>query len=108
MENDPELIIVQARFYLKTTAEGGRSNGIKTGYRPNHVFEIGRQPLQAYIGDVQFKEQEIIQPGETRIVTIRFLRSEKIEKFIQVGRKWLVYEVPRIVGEAEITEIISK
>ena len=54
----------------KTPEEGGRTHGIKTGYRPNHVFEppnvIGK--LQTWIGQIEFDDQEFIQPGETKIL----------------------------------------
>jgi hypothetical protein len=35
-----DLIIVKAKITMKTTEEGGRQFGIKSGYRPNHVFEM--------------------------------------------------------------------
>lgn len=44
-------------------------------------------------------------PGETKIVTVRFLRHPLIEQFIKVGQKWFIYEVPRLVAEGVITEI---
>jgi translation elongation factor EF-Tu-like GTPase len=107
MTNSNELIIVKARIYFRTTAEGGRATGIISGYRPNHVFErpVDIRGIHAYIGEVQFEDQEFIQPGETKIVTVRFLRVPAIEKFIKVGQKWLIYEVPKLVAEGEIIGI---
>lgn len=35
-----DLIIVKAKVTMKTTEEGGRKFGFKSGYRPNHVFEL--------------------------------------------------------------------
>ena len=102
-----DLIIVKAKIKLKTPEEGGRRAGIKSGYRPNHVFEPFDEikQIRTYIGDIQFEDQEFIQPGETKIVTIRFLNNEIVKKFIKVGQKWFIYEVPRLIGEAEIIEI---
>lgn len=105
MTND--LIIVKAKIYLKTTEEGGPTSGIKSGYRPNHSFE---QPndirnIKTFIGDIQFDDQEFIEPGETKIVTVRFLKLPQVEKYIKVGQKWFIYEVPRLVAKGEIVEV---
>ena len=102
-----DLIIVKAKIYFKTTKEGGRTSGIKSGYRPNHAFEQPKdiRDIKTFIGDIQFDDQEFIEPGETKIVTVRFLRNETVEKFITVGQKWYIYEVPRLVAEGEIVEV---
>ena len=102
-----DLIIVKAKIYLLTPEEGGRKTGIKSGYRPNHVFEKSNniKEIHAYIGEFQFSDQDIIQPGQTKIVTVRFLRNPVVEKYIKVGQKWFIYEVPRLVAEGEIIEV---
>lgn len=107
MENKNDLIIVKAKIYLKTLEEGGRTTGIKSGYRPNHAFEQPKdiKTIKTYIGDIQLDEQEFIEPGETKIVTVRFLRNPVVEQYIHIGQKWFIYEVPRLVAEAEIIEV---
>ena len=102
-ENPQGIIRVKAKLKMKTTAEGGRKTGFISGYRPNHVFErINGQMLQTYVGDIVFEGQHTIEPGEEKIVTVRFLASMPIEKYINVGRKWWVQEGGRVLGEAEI------
>ena len=32
-------IVIKAKITFKSTEEGGRKTGIKSGYRPNHAFE---------------------------------------------------------------------
>lgn len=105
MTND--LIIVKAKIYLKTTKEGGRTSGVKSGYRPNHAFEQPKdiKNIKTFIGDIQFDDQEFIMPGETKIVTVRFLKNPVIEQYIKVGQKWFIYEVPRLIAEGEIISI---
>jgi translation elongation factor EF-Tu-like GTPase len=58
-----DLIIVKAKITMKTTEEGGRQFGFKSGYRPNHVFELpdDLRNLKTYIGDIQFDGQELIE-----------------------------------------------
>ena len=91
---------------MKTTAEGGRQHGFKSGYRPNHVFELPNdlRNLKAYIGDIQFDDQELFEPGETKIVTVRFLKFQSIEKYINVGQKWFINEAANTLGFGEIVE----
>jgi translation elongation factor EF-Tu-like GTPase len=102
-----DLIIVKAKITMKTTAEGGRQYGFKSGYRPNHVFELpdDLRKLTTYIGDIQFDDQELIKPGETKIVTVRFLRMPQVEKYITVGQKWFINEAARTLGYGEILEV---
>jgi len=92
---------------MKTTGEGGRINGFKSGYKPDHIFELPDKlkNLRAYIGDIRFDDQELIEPGETKIVTVRFLRNPGIEKYINVGQKWLINEATRTLGFGEILEV---
>jgi translation elongation factor EF-Tu-like GTPase len=101
-----DLIIVKAKITMKPTEEGGRQSGFKSGYRPNHVFELpdDLRNLKAYIGDIQFAGQELIEPGETKIVTVRFLKIADIDNYITVGRKWFINEAAKTVGFGEILE----
>jgi translation elongation factor EF-Tu-like GTPase len=101
------LILVKARISLKKTDEGGRISGIASGYRPNHVFEMPADisNWKIYPGEIQFQDQELIKPGETKIVTVRFLKVPPVEKYMNVGQKWFINEGPRTIGEGEILEI---
>lgn len=101
-----DLIIVKAKITMKTTEEGGRQSGFKSGYRPNHVFELpdDLRNLKTYIGDIQFNDQELIKSGETKVVTVRFLKIPQVEKYIRVGQKWFINEGARTVGFGEILE----
>ncbi|PZR09696.1 MAG: hypothetical protein DI539_21820 [Flavobacterium psychrophilum] len=103
-ENPNGIIPIQAKLTLKPTKKGGRSIGIMSGYRPNHVFEYPKegQPLQTYIGDIVFEKDSIIEPGETKEVTVRFLINQPIEKYLEKGRKWWIYEGGLVIGEARI------
>ncbi len=102
-----DLIIVLAKISIKTTEEGGRETGFCNGYRPNHVFElpVHSNNLRTYIGDIQFKGQELIEPGDTKEVIVRFLKVPEIEKYIKVGQKWFINEAATTIGFGEILEI---
>lgn len=101
-----DLIIVKAKITMKTTEDGGRRSGFKSGYSPNHVFEMpdNLKSLRTYTGDILFYDQDLIEPGETKIVTVRFLKVPEIEKYMVVGQKWFINEAVRTLGIGEILE----
>ena len=101
------IIVIKARLYLRTAAEGGRPTAIKTKYRPNHVLDglANSNLYSSYIGEISFDDQEFIYPGETKLVTIIFLWFPGIEKYMQVGHKWFINEGARTIGEGEIVQI---
>lgn len=103
------LIIVRAKISMKKTEDGGRKSGFSSGYRPNHVFEmpVDLSKLKAYGGDIQFEGQELFNPGETKIVTVRFLRQPAVEKYMRVGQKWFINEAATTLGFGEILEVMA-
>jgi translation elongation factor EF-Tu-like GTPase len=104
-ESKLDLLTVKAKLTMKRTEEGGRKTGFISGYRPNHVFEYNqRQLLQTFIGDIKFEGQDTIEPGEQKLVTVRFLLNQPIEKYISIGRKWWIHEGQTVIAEAEIVE----
>jgi len=98
-----DAISVKAMLYLKTAKEGGRKFPIGNRYRPNHVFEIrdGKFFPHTFIGEIQFEDDQI-QLGETKEVTVKFLQFGEIEQYLTIGRKWLIYEGGKHIGDAEI------
>ncbi len=97
---------IKAKLTLYSTDKGGRKTGIKTEYRPNHVFEYENDKLkQTYIGQITFEGREWILPGETDIVNVEFLDSLDIKKFMTIGTIWWIHEGANRIGEAEIIEI---
>jgi hypothetical protein len=97
------MLIVKAKIRLTSTENGGRKTGIISGYRPNHVFEYTSEAkvYQFFTGDIYF-EGEKLMPGEETIATVRLHLTKQVEKYLTKGRKWCLYEVPHLIGEAEI------
>ena len=106
VRNSPHLIHVKAKVRFKTAAEGGRENGIKSGYRPDHVFELKENGdlKEAFMGDLQFDEFDVLELGKEYTVKVRFLLRQRIERFMNKGQKWWINEGSTSVGEAEIIE----
>jgi len=106
-ENSNKLVSVKAKIRLKRTDEGGRRTGIMSGYRPNHVFEYEKDGKinQTFMGDIIFENQVNIEPGEEKIVIVRFLLNQPIEKYLNKGQIWWIHEGPNLVGRGEILSI---
>ncbi|WP_417873820.1 hypothetical protein [Xanthomarina gelatinilytica] len=104
-----DFLEIKAKLTLYPTEIGGRKTGIKTGYRPNHVFEYKENCIDfvtTYIGQVDF-ENELILPNETEIVKVRFLKHQNIIELVKKGRIWWIHEGPNKIGQAEVLEIMS-
>lgn len=105
-----DTINIKAKLTLYPTEKSGRKTGIKTGYRPNHVFEYKENSsdfVTTYIGQIDF-EKEWILPSETENVNVRFLKHQNIADLIEKGRIWWIHEGPIKIGKAEIIEILTK
>ena len=107
LSKTPEFVIIKAKLTLLKTEDGGRKTGIKSGYRPDHVFEFQNNGIfkYAFTGDVQFPNINTILPGEKKIVTVRFLIHQPIDEYLTIGRKWWMVEGPKKIGEAEVLEV---
>lgn len=104
-ENPDGLISIKAKLKLYATAEGGRKTGIISGYRPNHVFEYPKneEMLQAFVGDIVFDE-DTLEPGEERIVTVRFRLHQPIDQYLVPGNAWWIHEGTRVIGEVVVMQ----
>lgn len=103
------VIIVKAKISLKSAAEGGRHEGLYTGFRPNHVFEMPKEGenLCTFVGEVQFTEKEKLLPGESVIATVTFIDFPILRPYIKPGQKWFINQAITTFGYGEILEIIE-
>jgi len=104
VKHSQNLIHVNAIIRLKKTEEDGRTKGILSGYRPNHVFEYEESGKfkEAFMGDIHFEGDHFLELGEEHKVLVRFPFVQKIERFMDIGRTWWIHEADKIVGEAKI------
>lgn len=108
-KNTPKFVILKANFELMSIENGGRKTAINSGYRPDHVFEYKQNGMfkYAFMGDIQLDDNEPMMPGDNRIVTVRFLFHQPIDRYLNIGRKWDLLEGPTKIGKAEIIEILT-
>jgi translation elongation factor EF-Tu-like GTPase len=105
IDRDPQPpVVVRAILRLLRTEEGGRRTGVRSGYRPNHNFG-GPDDPEFYIGQIDFESGDIIEPGDSRKVVVRFISGPGLREKLQVGRSWRIQEGYRLVGEATVLEV---
>jgi len=56
------------------------------------------------MGDIGFDTQDLLELGKEYEVMVRFPLVQRIERFMDKGRKWWIHEGARKVGQAEIVE----
>ena len=107
LEETPPFYHVECNLTLFSKEQGGRETPIGNEYRPNHVFEYEEDgnPKYTFIGDFQFGENNLLEPGTTNKVTVRFLTLQPIERYLKIDQRWWIHEGPRKIGEAEMIKI---
>jgi hypothetical protein len=100
-------INVRATVTLIPTAKRGRRSDSHVRWRPNHNF--GRPDGRAfYIGQVEFESADMIEPGETQAVLIRFFDGPGLRENLQPGRTWRIQEGPNLIATAKLLEVLGE
>ena len=100
-------LTVKARITLLPTDEGGKQKPITKHYRPNHNFGDSSN-RHFFIGQVELDENEWMHPGETRELSITFLNVKGLVEKLQPGVKWRMQEGGKLVGTAEVVELLNE
>jgi elongation factor Tu len=89
---------------LPTSADSGRSNPVRSGYRPNHRL------LPDYLtsGIHEYLDREEVHPGETVHGRITFISPEAYPGCLWVGKVVDIQEGSRLIGRATITRVLNK
>ena len=107
VENSMNIITVRAKVRFKTYEEGGRNKGILSRYRCDQVFEYDEdgKVYQAFMAEFSFEDFAELELGKTYEVNVRFPNAQRVERFMEKGRKWWIHEGSVLVGEGEMLEI---
>ncbi|WP_328559266.1 elongation factor Tu [Streptomyces coelicoflavus] len=86
----------QARVYVLSTREGGRSTPLTTGYRPQFYIRTAD-----VVGDVDLGEAAAARPGDTVTMTVELGRDVPLE----TGLGFAIREGGRTVGAGTVTAV---
>jgi elongation factor Tu len=94
---------VEAEITLLATADGGRSNGTFSGYRPQHKVRDDYLTTGVH----QYFGCDSVLPGQTVLGAITFITPEAYPHCLWVGRVIEIQEGSRVIGRARITRIMN-
>jgi elongation factor Tu len=86
----------QARVYVLSAREGGRTTPVATGYRPQFYIRTADM-----VGDVDLGELAVARPGDTVTMTVELGRAVPLEP----GLGFAVREGGRTVGAGTVTSV---
>jgi len=99
-----KYIEVEAQFTLIPFEQGGRENGIASGYRPNNVFEYKKDGSfkEVFLGSITTNHYELIREGKCKLL---LLKKDSLLPYLKVGQRWFIHEGSRLVGHGKMTKI---
>jgi hypothetical protein len=99
-------LTVRASVTLLPSVERGRRTDNIVRWRPNHN---SGQPDGGsfYVGQFEIDSGEMIEPGETKNVLVRFIDGPGLRDNLVPGRSWRIQEGPNLVGTATVLEVAS-
>ena len=103
----PELgLTLFVRIELLTTAQGGRTRPIDSGYRPICLIPVTDGP-DAKVGLCEVSLDSPLRPGESGVGRMKFARavSEHVGSLLRVGSRLTLAEGTHPIGHAEIQEM---
>jgi elongation factor Tu len=86
----------QARVYVLSAREGGRTTPVATGYRPQFYIRTAD-----VVGDVDLGELAVARPGDTVTMTVGLGRAVPLEP----GLGFAVREGGRTVAAGTVTSV---
>ena len=93
-----------AQLNFKTTAAGGRQSFAMNGYRPHIKFEFDDFCTS---GQQIYRGKDRVFPGDSVLAEITILATEHFRNKLEKGMPFNFYEVPNIIGNGIIMEIVN-
>jgi len=100
---ETESIEIEAEIGLHDNCMKDRP-GYRSGVRPNHWIP-GRE--YCFIGEIRFKTNEWLKPGDEDIAIISCLIASQDKKLFQPGFAWHITEAGKIVGYGKCIRLLK-
>ena len=92
---------IEAEICFISTEQGGRSNPVFSGYRPQFYYdENDWDAIQEY------PDVETVLPGQTVRALLRFIRPDMHVGRLHPGMEFQVREGSRVVARGRVTKIL--
>lgn len=100
MNREPDCI---GKVTLISTALGGKSNAVRSGYRPQHLIHENYQTSGLH----EYERVIALEPGQSARARVWFVRPEVYPATIWPGRVLDLFEGSMHVGTLEVIEVFN-
>ena len=97
------VVDVLANIGMLPHGVSGKTQGYRSGVRPNHFF--GNDTFSV-IGVMTFESTKVLDPGMNCAATVRFVWPEARDA-PSVGERWRIQKGSRLVAEGQIVEVLN-
>jgi hypothetical protein len=99
-------VALTVRIDLLTAAEGGRTQPVRSGYRPICLIPVTDGPDEM-VGMCELSLDNPLTPGETGAGRLKFhgTVSERVRSLVRVGSRFALAEGNHRIGHAEVLAI---
>lgn len=102
VKNSPYLIHVKVKVIFNSN-----NHKLKNAHKLNHIFKSSsnEKDSEIFIGTIYFEDSEFLELGKEQEITIHFLSQNNINRFMNIGQKWFIYDENTQIGEGEIIDV---
>lgn len=106
-------VLAEITMFAYDEAKGiGRKNPIMSNYRPNHWFGDwqtidGKTYKMFLMGNIKLLDTELLELEQTGLAEVTFVSIKELIDKLAVGFEWQMFEVPRLVGNGKVLEILE-
>ena len=94
----------KAEVHFFSTAKGGRTGAVLSGYRPLFDFGVTQEDGQRVYNDAQLflEDGDQAQPGDIREVRVKPFHPELLAGVLRPGLQFAITEGARVVGKGRV------
>jgi elongation factor Tu len=93
---------VEVDVYFLPTDDGGKSNPVFSGYRPQFYFAY-----EHFAADFRFPDSSLVEPGRRARAEVRFAAPSYLAGRLGLASPFLVREGARIVAYGAVTRLVD-
>jgi len=91
-----------ATFKIADDVDAPKLNGVRSGYSPHHKFRTAEYLASGFHS---YDDDMVHYPGETLKARITFPSWDQLRTRVNLGDKFEVLELDRLIGHGQIEEI---
>ena len=105
----PESVVLRIELELVPTDRGGRRRPLADGYRASMSFGRRRRDVEPIVHDavLVLEDAAELAPGRSALARAWVLSPDELPRTLAAGSVFTLLEHDRIVGRAEVREVLA-